>query len=181
MDKPLHIYRELLERWRKAMDLVGPGSVNPHFEDSEKAVAKLPVSGRWADLGSGAGFPGVVLAATFPDAQIELVERRQKRATFLETVVAAAGLKNTTVRCMDSNDLPAGAYDGVISRAYKPPPELLPEGLRLLKSGGFLVLMLATEEAPQAPGYTLFHVERYTVEGKARKVVVLKKVGGEEG
>ncbi|HNH49215.1 MAG TPA: class I SAM-dependent methyltransferase [Myxococcota bacterium] len=175
MDKALHIYRELLERWRKAMDLVGPGSVNPHFEDSQKAVAKLPVSGRWADLGSGAGFPGVVLAAAFPEAQVELVERRQKRATFLETVVAAAGLKNAQVRCVDSAELPAGAYDGLISRAYKPPAELLPEGQRLLRPGGYLALMLATEEAPEAPGYTLFHVERYTVEGKARKVVVLRK------
>ncbi len=176
MDKPLQIYRKLLERWRKAMDLVGPGSVDPHFEDSQKAVANLSVSGRWADLGSGAGFPGVVLAATFPEARVELVERRQKRATFLETVVAEAGLKNATVHCMDSAELPAGSYDGVISRAYKPPAELLPEGLRLLRPGGFLALMLATEEAPVAPGYTLFHVERYTVEGKARKVVVLQKI-----
>lgn len=157
------------------MDLVGPGPLDPHYEDAEKAVAKLPVSGRWVDLGSGAGFPGVVLAARFPQATIELVERRQKRATFLENAVAEAGLKNAEVRCMDSESLQPAAYDGVISRAYKPPAELLPEGERLLRPGGYLVLLLAQEEPPSHPGFQLFHVERYTVEGKPRRVVVLQK------
>ena len=88
---------QLLTRWRGAMDLVGPGPLDPHFIDAVEAVEGLAVSGRWADLGSGAGFPGISLAARHPDAEVLLVERRQKRAVFHNQVLAAAALENATV------------------------------------------------------------------------------------
>jgi 16S rRNA (guanine527-N7)-methyltransferase len=165
----------LLERWRTAMDLVGPGPLAPHLDDADAAVADLDARGDWVDLGSGAGFPGVALAARWPEARVQLVERRQKRAAFLEQVVAAAGLSNASVHCVDSATLPAGAYDGVVSRAYKPPAELLPEAARLLRPGGLLVLLLAREPAPAAPGWSLAGARDYSIEGKPRRVVVLRR------
>ena len=48
-------HQALLERWRTAMNLVGPGDPEHHFVDSAAAVSGLPAVGRWIDLGSGAG------------------------------------------------------------------------------------------------------------------------------
>ena len=62
------------------MDLVGPGPLEPHFQDAAGAVAGLEAVGRWVDLGSGAGFPGIALAARHPGAEVWLVESRRKRA-----------------------------------------------------------------------------------------------------
>jgi 16S rRNA (guanine527-N7)-methyltransferase len=165
----------LLERWRRTMDLVGPGPLAPHFDDAEAATAPLHAAGDWVDLGSGAGFPGVTLAASYPDARVTLVERREKRAAFLEAVARAAGLPNLAVVCGDAAALTEAAWDGVISRAYRPPAELLPEAGRLLRPDGRLVLLLAREPAPTGDGWTQELDHAYVIEGRPRHVVVLRK------
>lgn len=76
-------HRRVLEQWRGAMNLVGPGPIAPHFADSEAALAGLDPVGRWVDLGSGAGFPGLVLAAMYPSVAVDLVDSRKKRCVFL--------------------------------------------------------------------------------------------------
>lgn len=181
-------HRALLEKWRKVMDLVGPGSIEPHFEDAEQAVGWLAealpeasraegLTGRWADLGSGAGFPGVALAALHPTAEVWLVERRQKRAAFLEQVVAGGKLANARVVEGDSADLPVGSFAGLVSRAYKPPPELLPEAERLLAPGGLLVLLLAREPVPAGAGWVAAGERAYAIEGRPRRAVALRWSG----
>jgi 16S rRNA (guanine527-N7)-methyltransferase len=167
-------HHELLQRWRKAMDLVGPGPLEPHFEDARKAVAWLEARGDWADLGSGAGFPGVALAALHPEAQVLLVESRHKRASFLDQV--AAGANNLSVDAGRTERLPDASFDGVISRAYRPPDEFLADALRLLRPGGIAVLMLARQEPPEVAGLELFHVEHYDVEGRPRRAVGYRKL-----
>lgn len=170
----LETHRALLERWRDAMDLVGPGPVEPHFEDAIRAVGGFEYRGEWADLGSGAGFPGVALAALHPNANVLLVERREKRAVFLEEVVAAVGLANLRVFHGDSAALPRASLDGVISRAYRPPAEMIEEARRLLRPRGLLVLLLAAAPPPVAADFPVFHVERYTVDHKERSAVALR-------
>jgi 16S rRNA (guanine527-N7)-methyltransferase len=162
----------LLEKWRRAMDLVGPGPLEPHFEDAALAVRGLPEGGgRWADLGSGAGFPGVALAARYPGLQVELVESRQKRATFLKEVVHRAGLTNARVLNIRSEQLEDGSYDGVISRAYRQPPAYLADAARLLRPGGIAVLLAAGGEPPEGPPLMeVFHVQHYEVDGRPRRV-----------
>jgi 16S rRNA G527 N7-methylase RsmG len=192
MSDALTVHRTLLEKWRKAMDLVGPGPLDPHFDDAREAVAWLPraampvgapadgapgLSGRWADLGSGAGFPGVALAALHPGAEVWLVERRQKRAAFLEQVVVTGRLRNARVVEGDTAQLPDAGFVGLVSRAYKPPEELLPEAERLLAHGGLLVLLLAREAAPVRAGWTLAGEHAYTIEGKPRRAVALRRDG----
>lgn len=173
-------HRSLLEKWRKAMDLVGPGPIEPHFVDAAASVQGLDAQGRWADLGSGAGFPGIALAGSSPLAQVELVESREKRAAFLQRVVREAGLGGrTTVRNERSEALPDGAYDGLISRAYKPPLEFLEDAARLLKPGGRVVLLLG--DGPAAAWPTGFAEEgrlRYPVVDGHRVRVVLRWMGG---
>ena len=87
------IHLELLEKWRAAMNLIGPGPAEHHFMDARGAVASLGARGRWADLGSGAGFPGIALAIHNPEAQVLLVESRERRVGFLKQVVRATGLR----------------------------------------------------------------------------------------
>lgn len=165
----------LLGRWRKAMDLVGPGPLEPHFEDAARAVAWLEEpQGLWADLGSGAGFPGIALAARHPQLKVKLVESRQKRAVFLDQV--AAGTKNIEVCCCRSETLEDGGLDGVISRAYRKPPEFLKDALRLLKPGGVAVLMLARQEPPEVSGLEVFHVEHYQLGDRPRAAVGYRKL-----
>ena len=148
----LAAHRRVLESWRKSMDLVGPGPLDPHFDDANEAVRTLPVEGRWLDLGSGAGFPGVALAAWHPHSQVTLVERRQKRAAFLEVVLGEAKLGNASVLCGDADALAPG-WDGIISRAFRSPQEVAALARTLLRTGGRLVLMVARDEGGTPEGF----------------------------
>lgn len=157
------------------MDLVGPGPVEEHFVDAEGAIRGLAAEGRWLDLGSGAGFPGIMLAARYPQAHVTLVERRQKRAAFLREVVARGALPNAEVFEGDSDNLPAGAWSGVVSRAYKPPSEYLEDAVRLLAAGGTAVLLTAGSTPEPPPELVQFHVERYLVDRKPRVSIRYKR------
>ena len=150
------------------MDLVGPGPVAPHFDDAVAAVRGLSASGRWADLGSGAGFPGIALAATFGEAEVVLVERRQKRAAFLRAVVHEAQLDNASVLQDAADSLPGAGFDGVISRAYKPPEAYLGDCARLLRPGGIAVVLTAGSWPPAPAGFVCVSAQQYTIEGKPR-------------
>ncbi len=173
----LSAHESLLARWRKAMDLVGPEPLAPHFEDAVGSVQGLEATGRWADLGSGAGFPGVALSALHPDAHVVLVESRRKRAVFLEKVVYEAGLPPTraTVLHGRTEALEDGEYDGVISRAYKQPAAYLADAWRLLKSGGRAVLLTGDQDTEELAGFEQISVSRYRVGDGWRRQVVLRK------
>ena len=155
------IHRALLERWRKVMNLVGPGPVDAHFQDAVGAVTGLDAVGRWADLGSGAGFPGIALAARFPSASVLLVESRAKRATFLAQVIREAQLENARVFHGRVEALSEG-FDGIISRAFRPPEAYLKDAERLLKPGGQAVL-LSGDPPPAFSGWAVQSVVEYAV------------------
>jgi 16S rRNA G527 N7-methylase RsmG len=166
------------------MNLVGPGPLDPHYVDCESAVGWLehPV-GAWADLGSGAGFPGIVFAALHSSAAVDLVDSRQKRCTFLEAVLAEAGQAASgrpaplRVLCTRIEDLPDQSYDGVLARALAPPPEVLEHARRLLKRGGTALLFLQGDaELPHMSGFETVHVQPYLVEGRRRKSVGLRRL-----
>ena len=95
-----------------------------------------------ADLGSGAGLPGVVLAAMRPDLTVVLVEPLLRRATFLEQVVAELGLRTVVVRRARGEDL-AGSLlvDVVVARAVAPLDRLAGWALPLLHPGGRLLAL----------------------------------------
>lgn len=157
------------------MDLVGPGPVEEHFLDADAAVAGLEAEGDWLDLGSGAGFPGVALAVRWPAARLTMVERRQKRCAFLAEVIARTGLGNVTLLEGDSATLPRGVWQGVISRAYKPPPDVLAEAAGLLAPGGRAVVLTAGDVPEAGADFVLEAVERYTVLGKPRASVRFRR------
>lgn len=117
-------YQELV-RWNTSVSLVGPGTaaeiVERHYGESLAAICHLDREWRVVvDVGSGAGFPGIVLAAAEPGLEVVLVESKQRKCAFLETVIRKAALP---CRCL-------GARVGVN------PPEGLPPKIDLITSRG---------------------------------------------
>ena len=176
----LAAHEQLLEARRGALNLVGPGPVAPHYRDSEEAIGWLRPAGHWADLGSGAGFPGIVFAARFPQVAVDLVDRRRKRCTFLEAVLLLADDVSSRpsplrVLCAAVEDLPAQSYDGLVSRAFAPPPVVLDHARRLLRVGGSLVLLLQDDaQEPIAADWQPIGRHRYRFADGWRKSVELR-------
>ncbi|HMV66518.1 MAG TPA: 16S rRNA (guanine(527)-N(7))-methyltransferase RsmG [Myxococcota bacterium] len=165
-DRLLAEHRGLLERWRRITNLVGPGPVDRHYDDALAALDGLEPRGRWADLGTGAGFPGVVLAARFPAIEVALVDSRSKRCAFLEEVVQLAGAEGVEVVCGRIEDLPAGAWDGVTARALAPLPDVLAYADRLLRPDGQALLLVGDDERPaERPALVRVGERRYRVDG----------------
>jgi 16S rRNA (guanine527-N7)-methyltransferase len=94
-----------------------------------------------ADLGAGAGFPGLALAIALPGAQVSLVESQRRKCDFLERVCSAARVKNTTVVCARAEEWSAGAAanDAVVARAVASQPVVLEYAAPLLCVGGALL------------------------------------------
>ena len=99
----LHIYLDLLKDWNSRMDLTAvtddEETVDKHFIDS-LAVLKTGLIGEGAsliDVGTGAGFPGMVLAMARPDLRVTLLDAQQKRLNFLQAVAEAAGVENVKI------------------------------------------------------------------------------------
>ena len=90
----LEIYEAELRRWQRVKNLVGPSTLDEvwtrHFADSLQ-LAGLVEGEVWADLGSGAGFPGVVIAIARPGTQVHLVESDSRKCAFLRHVARATG------------------------------------------------------------------------------------------
>jgi 16S rRNA (guanine527-N7)-methyltransferase len=174
----LEVHRDMLERWRSVLNLIGPGPSAVHYQDAEAALADLHApEGRWADLGTGAGFPGVVLATHFPTLQVELVDSRQKRCNFLEEVVERSGVTGVTVRCTRIEDLPDRSYDGITARALAPPAEVCEIALRLLRINGLALLLVGEAAEFDVPdGLALLADRSYRVAGLAHRAVLLQRV-----
>lgn len=117
-------YRRLVERFHGTLDLMsdaGLARLDDHLADAEAYVeaveALSPAPRRLLDLGSGAGLPGVVLAATFPSLAIELVERRRKRGAFLRMAVATVAPSGAAVHVGDVEASAGEPVDVVTAQA----------------------------------------------------------------
>lgn len=130
----LEIYEGLLRRWQEKINLVAAPTLNEiwvrHFADSAQILDVFPDVSRWADLGSGAGFPGMVLALCLKDragAMVHLIESDQRKAAFLRAVSRETGAPATIhVGRIERELAPLlGQIDGVTSRAVAPLPQLL--------------------------------------------------------
>lgn len=129
-------------------------AVDRHVADSLVALdlAEVRAARRIADLGSGAGWPGLALAAALPEARVALVESARRRSGYLERAVAAAGLTNVDVvhaRAEEWRD-GLGANDIVTARALASLPVLCEYAAPLLVEGGSLVAwkgVVADDEA----------------------------------
>lgn len=130
-----------------------PGeAVDVHLADSLSALPLIDElrAARIADVGSGAGFPGVPLAIARPGVEVDLVESGARKCAFLEAVVAAAGLERTRVvhdRVEDWGRAEGrAAYDAVLLRAIGTMPLLLEYAAPLLRGAGVLIAWKTNRE-----------------------------------
>jgi 16S rRNA (guanine527-N7)-methyltransferase len=133
-----------------ALDELAPTSVREptqavdvHLADSLVALELEVVrgGGRIADIGAGAGFPGLPLAVALPGSQVRLVESQARKCAFVERVEGAAGIENAEAVCARVEEWPEGigAHDVVLARAVAPQQIVLEYAAPLLRLGGALV------------------------------------------
>lgn len=166
--------------------------VERHVADSLEglAVPGLAAAGLVADLGAGAGMPGLALAAARPSMRVVEVESVGRKCSFLERAIATMGLANAEVACCRAEEWRAGLdrCDAVVARALAPLPVLVEYAAPLLAEGGLLVAWKAapdpSEEADGARAAALLGLaEQETVapEGRsgatARSLYVYRRVG----
>lgn len=142
-----------LARWSAAINLVSratlPDVWHRHIADSAQLFDLAPKSAHsWADLGAGAGFPGLVIAAFAadrrPDLRVTLVESDTRKAAFMAEAARAMGV-GVVLRPVRIEALGAERFDVVSARALAPLADLLPMARRLLAPGGTLLLPKGAE------------------------------------
>ena len=115
-------YVALLQKWNKVYNLTAirdAGQMVSHHILDSLAVLPHLWSGRWLDVGCGAGLPGLVLAIARPDWTFTLLDSNSKKTSFVQQATIELGLHNVSVRCARVEDMPVNEkYDGIISRAF---------------------------------------------------------------
>ena len=120
MEKKLQKFRELLLEWNKIHNLTGaktPADVEKNIEDSLFPTTFIEKPRSILDVGTGAGFPGLILAIAYPDARTVLCEPRQKRASFLKYVAMELELSNVEVVKKRVEDYSSESFGLISSRA----------------------------------------------------------------
>ena len=130
-----------------------------HFLDSLSVLDLKPVAGARSlvDVGSGAGFPALVLAIALPEMQVVAVEARGKKCEFIEKAASALGLDNLSVQWARAEEYGQGGgrekYDIAVSRALASLPVVAELSLPLVRVGGHMVAMkgaISNQERTQA-------------------------------
>jgi 16S rRNA (guanine527-N7)-methyltransferase len=172
-------YREL-QRWNRTVSLVGPSTedelLGRHFGESLAALPLLPpFPATLMDVGSGAGFPGLVLAAARPDLRVTLVEPRQRKWAFLVAAARRAGLACTCLNARVESPLPHGLpaeTDLVTSRALSLAGVLEPLAARVAPDGAIL-LWLGQDGPPALAGFRTHREVR--LPGEHRRICELRR------
>lgn len=179
----------LLLKWNKTYNLTAirteDEAISHHLLDSLALLPVLPESAlqgrRWADVGSGAGLPGIPLAIARPDMDMTLIETVEKKSAFQRQAKIELGLANVEVVCARVESLPGGQYDAIVARAFAELVEIIQLAGHLLRPCGRLYAMkgvLAREGAPALPeGWTLAECVRLRVPGldAERHLIVVEK------
>jgi len=174
-------FADALDVWNAKTNLISCGSatelVDRHILDALALDPLLPEEGPIADLGSGAGFPGLPLAVVRPDQSILLVESRRRKASFLREVKRLLGLGNVEVleQRAESAPDPSERVAAVVSRAVWSDASLTVLAPHWLKTGGQLFWMRADHSHPADDhGNTELRWERrmaYSIGTGPRRVV----------
>jgi 16S rRNA (guanine527-N7)-methyltransferase len=137
-------YAEMLEEWNEKASLVGPVTLpqiwHRHFLDSAQTIPLLPKQAKTiADIGSGAGFPGLVLAAMGVE-NITLFERNTRKASFLQAVSKELGL-NVEIMNLTTEEYPGESFDVITARAVADLSDLLYVTRKLRKPSSVLLFL----------------------------------------
>lgn len=185
-DAKINQYFDLLEKWNKTFNLTAITSreemLTHHLQDS---LSVLPyISGkRLLDVGTGAGFPGMILAIAKPDLEVTLLDSAGKKTRFLQQVRAALKLTHVTVVHSRVEDYqPEVLFDQVISRAFSSIDKFLDCTEHLCREGGEFLAMKGKcpeDEIRAIPSrFTVSGLHRLDVPGLGAErhlVTILKK------
>lgn len=193
----LEKYAGLLVEWNDKMNLTAitdsEGIATKHFLDSLTAINTECVKGKVIDVGTGAGFPGLVLKIAKPEIELTLLDSLNKRLTFLKTVCAELNIEGVNMVHARAEDggrdrQYRGTFDTVVSRAVANMAVLSEWCLPFLKKGGYFLALkgpLADEELKNAK--RAITILGGKVEGVfeadipftdlKHKIIVVKKVG----
>jgi 16S rRNA (guanine527-N7)-methyltransferase len=188
----LTLYEKLLMRWQKAVNLVAPATLQQvwhrHFADSAQLMALAPEARIWLDLGTGAGFPGMVVAillANRRNVSVHLVESNARKCAFLREVARQTGtsveIHQTRIESLAGADRVIRP-DVIVARALSPLPKLLGQALPFFGPGTralFLKGRTADEELEAAQERYAFdvalHPSRTDANGRIVEVAGLRK------
>lgn len=137
-------YARLIGKWNKVYNLTAirePDKIVTHHLLDCLAVMSHIDGTRCADVGSGAGLPGIVLAIARPDLKVVLIESNKKKAAFLRQACIESGLPNAEIFQDRVEHLTDAGFDLVISRAFAETREFVRLSRHLCKKGGCLVTM----------------------------------------
>ncbi|OII11518.1 16S rRNA (guanine(527)-N(7))-methyltransferase [Curtobacterium sp. MCBA15_009] len=160
-----------LARRGEELGLIGPRELpqlwTRHILNSALLAPLLEARGRVADVGSGAGLPGLVLAIARPDVSFTLIEPMERRVDWLTSEAARLGLENVTVLRARAEDVADDVVvDQVTARAVSALSKLIPLTVPLVRSGGQLILMKGARVDDEIE--------------KARKVILRKRLSDVE-
>lgn len=191
----LEIYYNLLVEWNKKMNLTGITEQKEvylkHFYDSLTICKVIDLNriNTLCDVGTGAGFPGMVLKIVFPNLHITLVDSLQKRLTFLETVKQSIGLINLNIihaRAEEYAIENREKFDVVTARAVAPLNILLEYSIPMVKKDGYFIPLKAnvseelinSKNAMQQLCLKLEKKEEFLlpVENSKRSILLMKKI-----
>jgi 16S rRNA (guanine(527)-N(7))-methyltransferase RsmG len=170
-------YLTLLQKWQGVQRLVG--SVKPQwivenlFIDSLLFLRVLPADVTdIADLGSGAGFPGIPIKIVRPDLEVTLIESRQRRVSFLATVIRELGLEKVQVVGGRAESIPARLHGAVIMRCAGSTEAILSAATRLVSPGGVIICSGPPSERPVIAGEWV--EVRGAAAGSTRRFIVVR-------
>lgn len=154
IEQELSLFETLLRRWQAKINLVAANTVNDvwlrHFADSAQVLAAASEAKTWADLGSGAGFPGLVTALLLkdrPGARVHLIESDQRKAAFLRAVSRETGAPATVHAERIEGALPplVGQVEAISARALAPLGRLMELARKPLENGATGVFLKGEE------------------------------------
>ena len=184
----LELLATALREENERQNLVSRGSLDDvwvrHFADSAQLVPHVPreTKGAWFDLGSGAGFPGLVLALLRPEEPTVLVESRKRRIEWLQAMITRFELANCEIEGKRLELVETRKAAVISARAFAPLPKLLDLSARFSTGRTHWVLpkgRSAAQEVEELPRNLrkMFHVEHSRTDGEAGIVVGKGKVG----
>ncbi|WP_284123884.1 16S rRNA (guanine(527)-N(7))-methyltransferase RsmG [Parerythrobacter aestuarii] len=170
-----------LREENQRQNLVSSGSLDHvwqrHIADSAQLLDHVPrETSPWMDLGSGAGFPGLVIAAIRPDSRILLVESRKRRIEWLESMIDRLALANCTVAGMRLEAVAAFEARVITARAFAPLEKLLRLSARFSTDDTVWLLPKGRSAGVELQGIgkkwqKLFHVEQTATDPEAAILV----------
>lgn len=186
-DDKLAVLLELLERWGRRINLTAirtlEDMVPGHVLDS-LAVRPYLRGARIADIGTGAGFPGLPLAIAEPEREFVLLDANGKKIAFVQHAIGELGLRNASaVRVRAEDFAPGKRFDTVVARALAKTERLVELGAHLLGEGGVLLALKGQHPAAELDSlpsdweYSVTEIRVPGLEDHARHLVVLGRNG----